>query len=63
MSYMQEIDQRLRTMFEKVADGELSLDVAVRDIKDELLVSYRNGQEAGPRPRKAPSKGHSFKKR
>ena len=53
MSYMQAIDQRLRELFAEVADNKTSVDEAVNFIKDELLVSYRNGQHAGPGPRKS----------
>ena len=49
MSYMQDIDQRLRGLFAEVANDATSVDEAVTFIKDELLASFKRGLQAKPR--------------
>jgi hypothetical protein len=51
-NYMTNIEVRLRDLFDNVANGNESVDDAVRFLKDELLASFNNGREAARKPRK-----------
>ncbi len=52
MTYMHAIDARLRELFREVESDPSRVDGAVSFIKDEILASYRRGQEAARSRRK-----------
>jgi hypothetical protein len=47
MSYMQELETRLKELLDAFAAGDISRDKLIGDIKLITLESYRNGIEAG----------------
>ncbi len=49
---MEAIEAKLRAMFADVSDGNMPVDDAVKFLKEELLVSYKNGLAAGKPQRK-----------
>jgi hypothetical protein len=49
MSYMQQLESKLKGMLIAFASGDLSAEDVIKSVKQTVLESYRNGQEAGPR--------------
>src|SRR3954451_10065142 len=49
MTYMQDLEQKLRTWLESFAAGDISSDAFIAMLKKSHLESYYNGQSAGPR--------------
>jgi hypothetical protein len=50
MTYMHDLEQKLRDWLISFADGDVSTDQIVTFLKQSHLESFRNGQAAGPRP-------------
>jgi len=46
MGYFQELDRWLDVIFTDLADNKMSYDEVKRDIRERILDSYRNGQQA-----------------
>jgi hypothetical protein len=49
MTYMQDLEQKLRAWIESFAAGDISIDAFIAFLKQSHLESYRNGQAAAPR--------------
>ena len=49
MTYMQDLEQKLRDWLESFAAGDISKDAFIAMLKKSHLESYHNGQSAGPR--------------
>src|SRR3954466_16154479 len=49
MTYMQDLEKKLRTWLESFAAGDISTDSFIAMLKKSHLESYYNGQSAGPR--------------
>ena len=50
MTYMQDLEQKLRQWLISFADGDISTDQFITFLKQSHLESYHNGQKAGLRP-------------
>jgi hypothetical protein len=50
MTYMHDLEQKLRDRLESFAAGDISTDAFIAMLKKSHLESYHNGQAAGPRP-------------
>jgi hypothetical protein len=50
MTYMHELEQKLRDRLDSFAAGDLSADQFIAFLKQSHLESYRNGQNARTRP-------------
>ena len=49
MTYMQDLEQKLRDWLESFAAGDISKDAFIAMLKKSHLESYHNGQSAAPR--------------
>ena len=50
MTYMQDLEQKLREWLDSFGEGDVSKDQFIAFLKQSHLESYRNGQKAGQRP-------------
>ena len=50
MTYMQDLEQKLREWLDSFAEGDVSKDQFIAFLKQSHLESYHNGQKAGLRP-------------
>jgi hypothetical protein len=49
MTYMQDLEQKLREWLDSFGEGDVSKDQFIAFLKQSHLDSYHNGQKAGPR--------------
>jgi hypothetical protein len=54
MSYMQELEARLKQLLSGIAESEQA--IIIREVKAIALESYRNGQKAGAPATKTPAR-------
>jgi hypothetical protein len=50
MTYMHDLEQKLREWLESFAAGDISSDAFIAMLKKSHLESFHNGQAGGPRP-------------